>query len=92
MEGRLDHKQGYEGQPGTETKTIAYYDCLQSARAFVPSKPFPRSLMFVGKARTYLIEEPFWCSKGRLHALATNNDLGCRGLPGTNTLAYYEHL
>ena len=29
--------------------------------------------------------------KGRLPALPTNIKLGCKGLPGTNTLAYYEN-
>ncbi len=53
---------------------------------FVPGKLFQPILMLVGNARTYPIEEPF---KGRLLALHTNNRLGWRGLPGTNTLAYY---
>jgi hypothetical protein len=30
--------------------------------------------------------------KGRLLALPTNIRLGWKGLPGTNTLAYYENL
>jgi hypothetical protein len=29
--------------------------------------------------------------KGRLLALSTNNRLGFKGLPGSNTLAYYEN-
>ncbi len=53
---------------------------------FVPGKLFQPIVMLVGKARIYPIEEPF---KGRLLALHTNITLGWRGLPGTNSLAYY---
>ena len=50
---------------------------------FVPDKPFQPRLLFVGKAGAYPIEEPFRCS--------TNIRLDLKGLPGTNTLAYYEN-
>ncbi len=55
---------------------------------FVPDKPFPPSVLLVGKAKGLpYIEEPF---KVRLLALHTNNWLGWKGLSGTNALAYYE--
>ncbi len=50
---------------------------------FVPGKPFQLSLMFAGKAGAYPRVEHL---KG---ALPTNIRLGWKGLPGTNTLAYY---
>jgi hypothetical protein len=43
--------------------------------------------MFGGKAGTYPNEAP-----ERLVALLPNIRLGWKGLPGTNTLAYYENL
>ncbi len=45
------------------------------------------SLMFAGKAGAY----PSAPLQDRPLALPTNIRLGCRGLPGTNTLAYYEN-
>ncbi len=51
-----------------------------------PWQASPASLMFVGKTGGYLIAP----LKGRLLALSTNNLLGWKGLPRTNTLAYYE--
>jgi hypothetical protein len=50
--------------------------------------------MFVGKAGAYPIEGPFKCSilgLTSLVALPTNNRLGWKGLPGTNSQAYYEN-
>jgi len=48
--------------------------------------------MFAGKAGAYPIEAPLSVPlEGRLLASATNIRLGWRGLPGTNTLAYYEN-
>jgi hypothetical protein len=59
---------------------------------FVPGKPFQLSLMFVGKTGACPIEEPFRCSTlGKAPGLATNNRLDWNGLPGINTLAYYEN-
>jgi hypothetical protein len=50
------------------------------------------SLMCVGKATAYLSEAPFSCSTlGQALVLPTNIRLGWKGLPGTSTLAYYEH-
>jgi hypothetical protein len=49
----------------------------------LPAERFQSSLMFVGKVRAYLIEAP--------SALPTNIRPGWNGLPGTNTLAYYEN-
>ncbi len=49
---------------------------------FVPGKPFQSSLIFARKAGAY---------RSKL-ALLTNNRLVWKGLPGTNTLAYYGHL
>jgi len=49
--------------------------------------------MFAGKARIL----PEWRNlpgvplKGRFLALPTNIRLGWKGLPGTNTLAYYQN-
>jgi hypothetical protein len=37
----------------------------------------------------HLSGAPFY---GRLLALPTNIRLGCKGLPGTNALAYYKNL
>ena len=52
----------------------------------VPGKPIQSSLMFAGKAKA--------CLSGATHrqALAFPSDirLGWKGLPGTNSLAYYE--
>ncbi len=60
---------------------------------FVPGKPFQPSQMFVGIAGAYLVEEPSGASLlGRLQASSTNIRLGWKGLPGTNTLAYYDNL
>jgi hypothetical protein len=50
---------------------------------FVPDKPIQQILMFVSEARAYFRD---------LLDLPTNIRLGKEGLPGTNTLAYYEHL
>ena len=58
---------------------------------FVPVKPFQHGL-FAGKAGSYLSEASFMCSTlGRLLTWPTNFRLGCKGLPGTNTLAYYKN-
>jgi hypothetical protein len=56
---------------------------------FVLGEPFQLSLMFVGKTESFPFEEPLRCS--RLLALPSNSRLGWKGLPGTNTLAYYEN-
>jgi hypothetical protein len=42
--------------------------------------------MFMSKAGAYWIEAPF-----RILALLINIILDLKGLPGTNTLAYYDH-
>ncbi len=59
---------------------------------FVPGKPFQPNLMFAGKARAYPSEAlsgaPLY---GKLLALPANIRLGWKGLPGTNTQAYYEN-
>ncbi len=47
------------------------------------------SLMFAGKAGADTRVEHL---KGRLLASPTNIKLGWKGLPETNTLAYYENL
>ncbi len=58
------------------------------ARALVPGKPFQPSLMFVSKAGASPNEASFICSTLRQTlVLPTNIRLGCKGLPGTNTLA-----
>ncbi len=53
---------------------------------FVLGKPFQPSLMFAVKAVAYPSEAPF-----RYLASPTNIRLGWKGLPGTNTLAYYKN-
>ncbi len=57
---------------------------------FVPGKSFQPSLMFAGKAGAYPSEGASLL--GRLLASPTNLRLGWKGLPRTNTLAYYESL
>ncbi len=56
---------------------------------FVPGKPFQLTLMFVGKAVAYF---QGLYNKSSLLYLSANIILGLKGLPGTNTLAYYENL
>jgi hypothetical protein len=49
--------------------------------------------VFEGKAGAYPSETPFRCSTlGWLLALPTNIGLSLKGLPGVNTLAYYENF
>jgi hypothetical protein len=60
---------------------------------FIHGKPFQPSLLYVGKVRSLpflknLSDAPH---QGRLLALPINNGVGWKGLPGTNTLAYYEN-
>ncbi len=77
-----------------KTFSAVIYERLEYARAFVPGKPFQRSLMFVVKARIYPIEDPLRCSTlgvGSWYVLCHKNRLGWRGLPCTNILAYYEN-
>jgi len=52
---------------------------------FVPRTPFQDGLMFVGKAKSLLFTHIGY-------GLLTYIKLGRIFLPGTNTLAYYEHL
>ena len=54
---------------------------------FVPGKPFQSGLMFVGKPGAYPRAE----HKKGAPAVRANIRLGWKGLPGTNTPAYYEH-
>ncbi len=58
---------------------------------FVPDKPLQPSLMFVGEARNL----PYSGALGRCltqaPSLTANIRLGWKGLPGTNTLAYYKN-
>ncbi len=53
---------------------------------FVLGKPFQPSLMFMVTTRA-LVKH---LSDAPLQALPANIKLGWKGLPGTNTLAYYE--
>jgi hypothetical protein len=51
--------------------------------------------MFVGETSAYLSEVPFRCSTQGVDLatnLATNIRLGCKGLLGTKSLAYYEKI
>jgi hypothetical protein len=60
---------------------------------FVPGKPFQPSLMLADKTGAYKVKDlsgaPLY---GRFLASPTNIRLGWKGLPWTNTLAYYENL
>jgi hypothetical protein len=59
---------------------------------FVPGRPFQPSIMFAGKAGAYASGATFRCPLlGGLLGLPKNNKLGWKGLPETNTLAFYEH-
>jgi hypothetical protein len=73
-----------------------FYGC--NLRMFVisltvyPWQAFQPSLMFVGKAGAYPSEAPFrYSTLNRLLALPTNISLAWKGLPRTDTLAYYKH-
>jgi len=55
---------------------------------FVPGKLFQPSLMFGGKARGQPLKD---ASLGHAPALPANIKLGCKGLPGTNILGYFEN-
>ncbi len=60
---------------------------------FVPGKPFQPSLMFVGEARSLpKSRAPERALLGYAAVLPANTRLGWKGLPGTNTLAYYENM
>jgi hypothetical protein len=60
---------------------------------FLTGKPFQHSLVFVGKAKS--LPERGNLSRASLKgmplALPTNIKLGKKGLPGTNTIAYYKN-
>ncbi len=59
---------------------------------FVPCKPFKPSL-FLSKAGAYLSGAfEINPTRGQAPALPIIIGLRWKGLPGTNTLAYYEHL
>ncbi len=59
---------------------------------FVPDKPFQPTPIFAIKPEPsrvrHISGDPLY---DRLLALPTNIRLGWKGLPGTNTLAYYEN-
>jgi hypothetical protein len=57
---------------------------------FVANKPYQPSLLFASKARS-LPSSTALKRYARLLAMPINIRLGLKGLPGTNTLAYYEH-
>jgi hypothetical protein len=50
-----------------------------------PYRSFQLSLMFVGRPAKHL-------KCGKSPSLVSNIRLGRKGLPGSNTLAYYKHL
>ncbi len=52
--------------------------------------PFQPSLMIVGKVRNNRVEHLKDATLGQAPALIANVRLGWKGLPGTNTLAYYN--
>jgi hypothetical protein len=56
----------------------------------VPGKPFQPSLMFAAKAGANpRLENLKIASHRQVLAITANIRLGWKGLPGTNTLAYY---
>ncbi len=56
---------------------------------FDPGKPYKRGLMFAGKTRNPPCRgAPEVLYMGRL-TVSRNIKLGCKGLPGTNVLAYF---
>jgi hypothetical protein len=57
---------------------------------FISGRPFQLRL-FVSKARAYLSGATLRLL-GKPLALSTNIRQGWKGLPGTNTHAYYEHV
>ncbi len=72
--------------------TPAIYGFSYHARVFVPGRPFQLSLLFAGKARTYpRVEHLKGVSLVNAAVLHTNNKLGWKGLPRTNTLTYYKN-
>ncbi len=71
----------------TKLFTAVNYHCSQQARVFVPGRPFQPCLIFVGKARSL----PWSETPGYTLDLLKNVRLAWRNLPGTKTLAYYEH-
>jgi hypothetical protein len=56
---------------------------------FVLGKPFQPSIMFVSKAGAYPSVRLFGFST--LGQVPRNIGLDWKGLPGSNTLAYYKH-
>ncbi len=60
---------------------------------FVPGKPFqPSLILWVRLESTRVKQLPGAPLLGRLLASPTNVRLGWKGLPRTNTLAYYKNL
>jgi hypothetical protein len=61
-----------------------------SKSIFVHGKVLHPSLMFVGMPGAYhRVEYLKGASFSRLLAISTNTRIGGKGMPGTNTLAYY---
>ncbi len=59
---------------------------------FAPGTLFQPSLMFAGKPGAYpRVDHLKDVSLGQAPALPVNTRLFWKGLPGTNTLAYYEN-
>jgi hypothetical protein len=66
---------------------------FQNKLVFVPDKPFKLSQCLpVRLEPTYVKKLSGAALWGRLLALPTNIRLGWKGLPGTNTLAYFKNL
>ncbi len=60
---------------------------------FIPGKPFHPNLMFGVRLEPTLVKHLSGARlKGRLLASPRNIRLGWKGLPRTNTLAYYESV
>jgi hypothetical protein len=71
---------------------VAINECLHSARIIFPSRPFQPNLILVGKARSLLSSlAPKRYSLGQLPGIRINIRQGWKGLPGTNTIAFYEN-
>jgi hypothetical protein len=67
------------------TNTLAYFDAASAEKKKVLLHCLLGPMLYTFFVRTLMFVV-------RLLALHANIRLGWRGMPGTNTLAYYEHL
>ncbi len=65
------------------------YEYSQKARVLLRRSPFRPSLIFVGKVRS--LPTPLSDPIKYIQASLASIRLGCKGLPGTNALAYNKN-